>query len=172
MRRKFSERLDFEPFEIRHAASLMALWQSAEVRRYLFDDSLVDADEVYKAISRSQTGFEKHGLGMWVLFPRGQNNLIGFAGFINVIDGAAELMYGLRVDYWRRGLALEAAGAVTAIAFETDGIQAIIANVDRANAASQKLLVALDMTLDAAKSTQDPKCDHYELTRSAWAGVG
>jgi RimJ/RimL family protein N-acetyltransferase len=74
-----------------------------------------------------------------------------------------ELSYGLRRDRWGRGYATEAARACVQHAFETMGVQKIVADVDPANRASQHVLEKIGF---AHVGNVGDKL-FYELTRDA-----
>src|SRR3546814_13085155 len=76
-------------------------------------------------IVASERRFAEGKLGLWSLRLHGAPAVIGFAGFLPV-RGVSQLMYGLLPEYWRKGLATEAARAVIAAA-QTAGWREIVA---------------------------------------------
>jgi len=73
--------------------------------------------------------------------------LIGDIGFLNTDEsGKSWIGFTLDSQYWRRGLATEAVGAILAF-YSTIGITTIWASTDPANTASQKVLKKLGFVL-------------------------
>ena len=73
--------------------------------------------------------------------------LIGDIGFLNTDEvGKSWIGFTLDSQYWRRGLATEAVGAVLAF-YSTFGITTIWASTDPANTASQRVLEKLGFVL-------------------------
>ena len=60
-------------------------------------------------------------------------------------DRTADFGYTLNKDYWRRGLATEAASAIIETAFTTLGLHRVYATCDVRNAASYKVMEKLGM---------------------------
>jgi RimJ/RimL family protein N-acetyltransferase len=69
--------------------------------------------------------------------------VIGCADVDEIQDGCGELGYWLERDYWGRGLATEAAGAVHDFATRTLGLRRLVAGHAADNPASGRILVRL-----------------------------
>lgn len=131
-------RLSLTPFASADCDELLAVFRNENVRRYLLDDAMVSPDWMMEEIVASQGRFAEGKLGLWSLRLHGAEAVIGFAGFLPV-RGVSQLMYGLLPDYWRKGLATEAARAVIQAA-KTAGRREIVAATDIPNEASQQVL--------------------------------
>ncbi|MEX0978112.1 MAG: GNAT family N-acetyltransferase [Pirellulales bacterium] len=68
----------------------------------------------------------ERGCGLWMIRPRGGNDLIGFCA-LREIDGTAEveIIYALAPCAWGNGFATEALRAVLAYGFEVIGLARI-----------------------------------------------
>jgi len=75
--------------------------------------------------------------------------LIGGAGLHVCREGTGCLGYCYHPDYWGRGLATEAAGALLRLGFETLGLHRIFATCDVENAASVRVMVKNGMRREA-----------------------
>ena len=64
--------------------------------------------------------------------------------FAVLLDGAGELGWIIRREYWRRGIALEAARALVAY-FSARGVRRFIAHCDAENEPSRRLMERLGM---------------------------
>lgn len=122
----------------------------------------VDADVVrYMDWGPNTPEVTAQALGGWVAmsaqWPRDEVNLVvelsetGRAiGAIRLsiqskADRTADFGYTLNKDYWRRGLATEAASAIVEAAFTTLGLHRVYATCDVRNAASYKVMEKLGM---------------------------
>jgi len=78
---------------------------------------------------------------VWGVWERGSGALVGDCSIHFETDfGEWELSYGFRRDRWGRGYATEAARACVRHGFEQLGLARIVADVDPANVASQRVL--------------------------------
>ena len=136
-----TERLRLRPVHAGDAAALLALFQTAFVRRFLLDDTRVELDWVIDRLRESEAMFNRLGFGLWGLFVGEGPDLIGFCGFVAEGD-EPRLIYGLSESLSGKGVAREAALAVVAFA-SNRGLTPIRASVDAENVASRALLEAL-----------------------------
>ena len=135
-------RLELRPLRTEDAEPVRALWTSAHVRRFLFDDRELSEGEVHSFIAASETNFREVRYGIWLAFE--ESTLVGFAGFLRG-EGPPSLVYGVRLENAGRGLATEAAAAVLAYAVQTLRLEQIVADVDEPNTASVRVLEKLGM---------------------------
>jgi [ribosomal protein S5]-alanine N-acetyltransferase len=143
-----TDRLLLRPFAPEDEEALLGLWNDPYVRRYLWDDRLVSREEVREQIALSERDFHERGYGEFVLsLVEWPGALIGFCG-LRRIEGRedVELLYGLYRDFWRRGLATEAARAVLRFGFEHVGLEEVFAGADLDNAASIRVMERLGMS--------------------------
>ncbi|MEO5719093.1 MAG: GNAT family N-acetyltransferase [Chthoniobacterales bacterium] len=82
---------------------------------------------------------------------REENRLIGYCGFFRqVVDDVNEIEIGYRLhpEYWKRGLATEAAQAVRAYAFDVLKLARVISLIHPVNHASRRVTEKNGMTLE------------------------
>lgn len=141
-------RLVLTPLSADDQAALSALLRKPEVREFLLDGQVLNDAEVTEIIVNSEKDFAASNFGVWGLRLIGgkPGDLIGTAG-LRRLDGGPELeiVYSLDPDHRGRGLALEAAGAVVAYAFEALGRDRVLAEIDEGNTASIALVERLGM---------------------------
>ncbi|MEM7416674.1 MAG: GNAT family N-acetyltransferase [Gemmatimonadota bacterium] len=143
-----SPRLDFRPFEVSDAEELLALFQDADVRRYLLDDQLVDGDWVAEEIEQSRLRFAEGSAGLWCIRATNDGAVVGFVGFRPFFDPPRlQLLYGFYPEYWGRGFASESAEAACALAFAELGFESVEAAIDTPNEASGRVLDRLGFTI-------------------------
>jgi RimJ/RimL family protein N-acetyltransferase len=121
------------------------LWTNSHIRHFLFDEREISLDETRLFIETSIANFEQHGYGLWLLFKRDKNRLIGFAGLLHSAENAPNLIYGVHPDFGGHGYATEAARAVLDYACETLALPLVKADVDEPNVVSVRVLEKLGM---------------------------
>ena len=132
-------------------ADLDALWQlliDPQVRRYLCDNRILSRADVQEMLTASLAQAPR-GMGFWMLSDHASEH-VGCVGLHPVshgivshaphLEGEVEPTIALAPDRWGRGLATEALAAVVAYAFETLGLEHLVAVVDEPNHASQRLM--------------------------------
>lgn len=138
-------RLRLRPCQLEDLEPVHALWTNDGVRHFLFDDRVISLDETHSFVESNLLNFEQHGYGLWLVFARDTNRLVGFAGFLPSEDEAPNLIYGIQPDFWGQGYATEAASAVLNYAFEDLALTRVRADVDEPNVVSVRVLEKLGM---------------------------
>lgn len=124
----------------------------------LLGDEKVMEFSVAGPISREQTKeflekrvlahYARFGFGLYALVHTETNRLIGYAGLsVQSIDGEelVELGYRLDSNYWGKGLASEAAKALSQYAFDKIGLDQLISIIDPKNVRSIAVATRLGM---------------------------
>ena len=138
-------RLVLRPLSAADTLELHALWTSAGVRRFLWDDETIALEKTRDVITNSEHLFRSRGLGLWAGRHQHSNVLTAFTGFWHFRNSAdLELLYGVAEASWGHGFGVEAARAVVAYGFGTLGMQTIRASTDEGNVASIRVLEKLD----------------------------
>lgn len=107
-----------------------------------------DTKQLFKWIFEN---YEKQGFELWAIIHKVDKKLIGNCGLISQeINGQreTEMGYILAKEYWRRGLATDAACATRDYGFEQLGCKRIIALIDPNNIASQKVAMKVGLTYE------------------------
>ena len=125
-------------------ADVTALYADEAVRRFLGGPA--DEDEVRTSLlTLIEDGAPSEALHFWVIRLKGG----GFVGTISLgahHDGAdTEVSYQLLPMWWGQGYAGEAVGAVIEYALFELGLARVVAETQRANLASRRLLERLGM---------------------------
>ena len=138
------ERLELRPVAVRDLPAVHALWTTAHVRRFLFDDRELSLDETRTFVADSEATFREHGWGLWLAFEKSTRALVGFTGFLHR-EEAPSLVYGVRRESVGLGYATEASAALLRHAAGALGIRRIDADVDEPNEASVRVVERLGM---------------------------
>ena len=128
-----------------------------EVREHLGDLLTREQSDAY--VARFQAEFARRGYGWWAVEVRATGEFIGFAGLDEVDDGmpftGVEIGWRLARSAWGHGYATEAARAVLAHAFDTLGLDEVLAVTTATNLRSQAVMRRLGMTRDPAGDFDD-----------------
>ena len=163
-----TERLRLRPLEPGDRFALHRLWTEPAVRRFLWDDRVIELATVDEVIAKSAASFAAAGHGLFALLePRG-DALLGAAGIYPLQPGEPELIYSLAPACWGRGLASEASRAVIADVFERLGFARVLARTDVPNRASVAVMERLGMTSAGEREENGRPTVSYTLTRQSW----
>ena len=114
------------------------------MRRFIFDDELIAAEQTADIIARSCALFATERFGLWLAHTPADRALVGFAAFWYFRDPPElELLYGVADACTGRGYGREIARAVVAHGFDALKMPAIRASTDATHARSRALLEAL-----------------------------
>lgn len=138
-----TERLGFRPWRTDDLELAVALWGDPEVTRFI-------GGPLWRAGAesrlRSEIAFERaHSFQYWPIFQLANDAHVGCCGLRPYRPDQAvhELGVHIRPAFWRQGLALEAARAVIAHAFDTLGARGLFAGHNPDNQASRAMLEKL-----------------------------
>jgi ribosomal-protein-alanine N-acetyltransferase len=122
-------------------------------------------------INDSVAYFQKNGTGLWAVYPRGEDTLIGFCGYWFFHDPPQlELLYGIATSHWGTGLATEAAKRMIKYGFEVLSFDRIVASTDAPNLASVRVMEKAGMSFDRQETTNGLDTIYYAITKEAFCG--
>ncbi len=114
--------------------------------KYMWDGRPIDMDTAKEVISANKKLFDDYGYGIWKVFLRSNQELIGYTGLWYFFDEPQpQLIYALLESHTNQGLATEAAKAIIDHAFSNLGFDYLIAATDKPHTASQKVATRLGM---------------------------
>jgi ribosomal-protein-alanine N-acetyltransferase len=165
-----SPRLVLRPLGIAQCDAALALWQQPGVRRYLWDDRIIDRDEALVPLRVSERDFGERRFGLWGLHLPGDAALLGFCGLrMAEVVPEPELLFALDDGCRGRGFAWEGARAVLQYAFDELGLPAVGAAADAGNVGSTRLLEALGLHLTRRGDLNGLDTLFYVCTIDDWA---
>ena len=119
-------------------------------------------DEAHAWITWTRDSYRDHGFGLWVLVERSTGEFLGDCGLtVQQVDGVNELEIGYHVRASRQGegFATEAATAVRDHARDVLAAARLIAIIDPANLASQRVASKIGLRLEKATTHGDATHD-------------
>jgi len=141
-----TERTYIREFAMKDLDDLFELYNKPGITEYMEPLFEYEKERQYEE-NYIEYVYKLYGFGMWLIFDKTTNKLIGRAG-IEVREtcekeNQAELGFCIASDMWRRGLAYEVCTCIIKIAREEYGLTSLIARCDPDNKASRGLLTKL-----------------------------
>ncbi len=162
----YTERLVMRPCQREDVDALHSVWTDPGVRRYLWDDTVIDRDTAEEVVDAGIAGFETHRLGMWTVRPVDSIDVIGFCGFRRLPDeGPFEILYGILPTHWGRGLACEASRPALDYALKGVGLEQVVAATDPPNTASVRVMEKLGMSFWKREMFEGQETIFYRVSR-------
>ncbi len=157
-------RLTCRPFETRDFEGLLALQGDPDVYRYVGNGHPLSSDQVALWIERARGNIEKNGFGTGAIVRKGEDKLIGWAGYARPEGQEVEIIYGLAAAEWGKGLGTEIAQGLVNAARERYKISPLHATVAPENSRSIRLLKKVGFELFAKTKDEDGlDTDFYQL---------
>jgi ribosomal-protein-alanine N-acetyltransferase len=117
-------------------------------------------------------GWDRDGLpSQYVVTVRESGTPIGYCGFFHqTVDDIAEIEIGYRLhpDYWNRGFATEAAGAVRDCGFGEWKLTRLISLIHPDNAASRRVAEKNGMTLEKQTTFKGFPTQVFAISQEQW----
>lgn len=148
-------RLALRPAAAGDLDALWALWTEPSVRRFLWDDRIVERDEAAATLAEC-VALAERGLGLWLVHPLAADaeapapdEPVGCAALLPVstaadfeprLAGLVEPLVALHPRAWGRGYAAEALAAAQRHAVEALGLDRLAGVTDVPNLASDRML--------------------------------
>jgi RimJ/RimL family protein N-acetyltransferase len=186
-----TDRLTLVPLADEHLDLEIELDSDIEVLRYLFPRAQTPDETRRRHANRTARGREVDGLGMWIAFLDGpQQDTETFVGLFMLtpphgpsqprIAGLADLGYRIRRDRWRQGFAREGSLALLRHAFDTLGLDRVIAQTMAVNAGSRAVMASVGLTFVRPfnEEYEETVAGHergeveYAVTRNDWRAQG
>lgn len=174
-------RLRLEPFAEQHLDGLHAMNSRPEVMRYISDEPET-REQTAAAIARVQRCWAAWGTSWWAFIDLASNRIAG-AGCIQYVRREAapvadldalrsnplEIGWRLHPDFWRQGLASEAAVRMTAYAFDAFAAPELLAVRHPDNLASGRVMDRLGMRFRGLEHWYGKPLTTHVLGRVDWA---
>ena len=187
-----TDRLVLEPLADGHLDLEVELDSDPEVLRYLSTRAHTPAETRARHAQRMERGRAIDGLGMWMGFlddgrPRDASSFVGLYMLTPPhgpsqpkVPGLADLGYRIRRDRWRQGFAKEGSLALLRHAFETVGLDRVIAQTMAVNAGSRATMASVGLTFvrsfteqydEPVPGSEEGEVE-YAITREEWLQRG
>lgn len=140
-----SSRLGFRSWREDDLPLALGLWGDYEVTKLIDARGQLTTKQVQERLLKEIATEKQHGLQYWPVFLRATGEHVGCCGLrpYDLSKSIYEIGFHIRSTHWRRGYAVEAAGAVIEYAFDTLKAKALFAGHNPKNEASRILLQKL-----------------------------
>ena len=163
-----TSRLILRKLRIDDLDELCRLYADNEIRRFFPEGVLTRAQTKEELDWYLDGGWPEHSeLALWATIHRPTGRFIGRCGLIPwTIDSQqeTEVAYLLDKEFWRQGLATEAAGALVQHAFTRLRLNRLIALVDRSNIASIRTAERVGFSFEREVEIEGTKAQLYSLS--------
>jgi [ribosomal protein S5]-alanine N-acetyltransferase len=152
-------RLTLRPFTTDDAAFIVELLNSPGWHRWIGDRKVRTIDDAQTYLRNGPIKQQaEHGYALWAIDRRDDGTTVGMCGLVRR-EGLpdADIGYALLPQHERQGYAREAALATLAFAFDSAGLQSVLAITHPDNAASSRLLESIGLRFE--RTVQLPKID-------------
>ena len=143
-----TRRLIIRELTVADIPDLYPIYKDPEVAKFIDDIDDYKEMEMAKQAAYIRNVYNFYGYGLWGVFSKTSNGLIGRCGIENhVVDGQDEIMlsYLLDSNHWGYGYALECCRAVFQYAYHALDIDNIVAVIDKENVRSLRTAKNLGM---------------------------
>jgi RimJ/RimL family protein N-acetyltransferase len=178
----FTPRLRLEPFDEQHLDGLHAMNSRPEVMQYISGQAET-REQTAASIARVQRCWAAWGTSWWALIEL-QSGRVAGAGAIQYLRREAdppadlqllqtnplEIGWRLHPDFWRQGLASEAAARMAAFAFQNLAAAELLAVRHPDNVASGRVMDGLGMQFRGLEPWYGRTLATHVLSRAAWQG--
>ena len=111
--------------------------------------------------------YEKFGFGMCAMIWRETNEFFGWSGLQPLEDtGEIEVGYGMIKEFWGKGIGYESAMAWIRYAFETAGLERIVAISIPENTGSWRIMEKCGMKYEKTETHYGAECVFYAISKN------
>lgn len=167
-----SNRLLFRSHESGDKSSFIEMQTNPDVRRYVGGKPWPREKAEYR-FENQFLGEPSKTYGLWASILREENAYIGYCGLNRkygpqgrIIKREANLAYYISKPYWGNGYATEASIAFVEHAFDRLNLEAIHADVEKGNDASEHILERLGFSFVDKKEIPNRIFHFYRLSRN------
>src|ERR1041384_2326668 len=142
-----TKRLILRPMDESDFDALLRIFTDLKVMA-AFNHPPFTHEQMRRWLQRNLDHQDQYGYGLYSVMRKKTGELIGDCGLKQMEDqGAAELGYDFRSDFWNQGYATEAAIAVRDYAFHLLGLPQLISLIRVGNLSSRRVAEKVGMTL-------------------------
>jgi len=150
-----TERLVLGRQQAADVSFLTDIWADPEVTRYLGGPR--ERGWLQSEFGQTAANPFAHPHDLWPVFEKETGRGVGHCGLLEKeVDGKAEieLNYIFAASAWGRGYATEMGRALAQLAFETEGLERLVALIEPANESSERVAIKIGMRFvkDVARS--------------------
>jgi len=168
-----TERLTLRPFAAEDAPALHAIMNQEGILQYFPGPGSPPIEKVEKFVSHQLAQWGEVGYAWWAVESKETGRLLGWNGLQYLPEtGETEIGFLLDKTHWGLGLTTEAGRIGVRFAFETVGIDELIALAHPENGASQRVIEKLGLRFVEETEYFGMAVRKFALNASDYPGVG
>ncbi len=162
-----TERLIIRKFTGDDLAKLIELRIPPEINIYLGGTTLQNPEAIAKRLQFYLDCYEKFGFGMCAMIWKETDEFFGWSGLQPLGDeGEIEVGYGMKQEFWRKGIGYECGKAWLEFGFVKGGLERIVAVASPENVGSWKIMEKLGMKYEKTERHYEMECVFYAISRN------
>jgi ribosomal-protein-alanine N-acetyltransferase len=160
-----TERLLLRRFNENDVEAIYRMRSDADMMRYIREpQNRAESTNWVKLVSSL---WEKEKIGFCAVVEKVSGQVIGWCGLWRLKEtGETEVGYAIAKEFWRRGLASEAAEAFLEYGFNKLNLDKIVAVAFPENAGSRRVMEKLGMHYDYTGEFYENNLVHYSITKN------
>ncbi len=164
-----TERLIIRKFTPDDLGELIEMRSVPEVNIYLGGTKYQNPEAIAKRLQFYLDSYEKYGFAMCAMIWKETGEFFGWSGLQPLEDsGYTEVGYGMKREFWRKGIGFEAAEAWLKYGFETAGLERIVAVAAPENTGSWRIMEKCGMTFEGLKFHYGMDLVFYAISKNEW----
>ncbi len=159
-----SSRILYRRFHMDDFEALFEILKNDNVTRYLPDRTGISAERCAQWLGYFVKSYDETKPNLiYALIDKETNKLFGYAGVAYLKEFKLnEIMYGIHEEYWRQGLATEAAQMMKEVATQFK-LKKVVALADPQNIGSNKILIKLGYNLKDIVDLWGMDLNYFEM---------
>lgn len=160
-----TERLFVRQIVVKDFDCLFEICSDNELMRYVGEGIPLSEEQTKKWIQITIQNYETKGFGNYAVINKKDNNFVGYCGLVfSKESNEIELIYALKKEYWRKGLATEVAKSMINFGFINKNLPRIFASIDPKNISSEVILKKLGFEFTYKKNDEFGFSTYYYCT--------
>lgn len=167
-----TNRLLFQKIRKEHGTLMFQLNSDPEVMKYTGEKAFSSLNEA-NLFCKNYNPYTPTKMGRYACFQKHTQHFLGWCGLKLHNDGLVDLGYRFLRSQWRNGYATEASFFFINHGFEKLGLELIVGNVAKSNAASIRVLEKVGMTYwkEVGDDCGDDVTYRYKITKKEWKNL-
>ena len=161
-----TERLIIKRFTPEDLDGLIEMRCMPEVNKYVGGAKMQNPEAIAKRMQFYFDCYEKYGFAMCAMIWKETGEFFGWSGLQPLEDtGEIEVGYGMKPEFWRKGVGYECAKAWLEYGFEKANLERIVAVAQPENTGSWRIMEKLGMRYEKNEDHYGLNCKFYAITK-------
>jgi ribosomal-protein-alanine N-acetyltransferase len=161
-----TERLIFRKFTPGDLDALVEMRSDPEVNKYLGGTRLQNPEAIARRMQVYMDSCDRNGFGACAMIWKETGEMIGWSGLMPLEEtGETEVGYGMKKEFWGKGIGYECAMAWLRYGFEKAGLDRIVAIAVPENTGSRRIMEKCGMHYEKTAEHYGEACVFYVISR-------